>query len=273
MAGLNIYTSNRLEALVERLAALVAEPLSSPFVSEVIVVQSKGMERWLSMELAAKIGVWANCRFPFPNRFTWEVFKAVLENLPDFDLLSPEVNAWRIVRILPDCLGREGFEALRLYLGGTQLNLKKLQLAERIADIFDTYAVYRPEQVLGWDRGIENHWQAQLWRILFQGKEHPHRARVWREATATLSGLQSIHGLHSVPGVHGLPERVSVFGIPALPRYHLEVLKALADRIPVHLFLFNPSREYWADIVPARRIVSVERAEKERSSFPAGASF
>jgi exodeoxyribonuclease V gamma subunit len=104
MAGLNIYTSNRLEALVDRLAALVAEPLSSPFVSEVIVVQSKGMERWLSMELAAKIGVWANCRFPFPNRFTWEVFKAVLENLPDFDLLSPEVNAWRIVRTLPFAL-------------------------------------------------------------------------------------------------------------------------------------------------------------------------
>ncbi len=222
MTGLNIYTSNRLEALAKRLAAVVARPLSSPFVREVIIVQSKGMERWLSMELASRVGIWANCEFPFPNRFTWGVFKTVLENVPDFDRLSPEVNAWRIVRVLPDCLETEGFETLRLYLGKTQLSLKKLQLAERIADVFDTYAVYRPEQVLGWDRGIENHWQAQLWRRLYQKEEYTHRARVWREATTTLSGLHGISGPHDL---HRLPERISVFGIPALPRYHLEVLR------------------------------------------------
>jgi exodeoxyribonuclease V gamma subunit len=265
MAGLNIYTSNRLEALAERLAAVVARPLSSPFVREVIIVQSKGMERWLSLELASRVGIWANCEFPFPNRFTWGVFKTVLENVPDFDRLSPEVNAWRIVRALPDCLDKEGFETLRLYLGNTQLSLKKLQLAERIADSFDTYAVYRPEQVLGWDRGIENHWQAQLWRRLYQKEEYTHRARIWREATTILSGRHGVSGAHDL---HRLPERIAVFGIPALPRYHLEVLKALADRIPVHLFLLNPSREYWADIVPERKIVSVERAEGEKLPLP-----
>lgn len=72
---------------MERLAGVVAEPLYSPFVSEVIVVQSKGMERWLSMELARKLGVWANCRFPFPNRFMLEIFKAVADDVRDPDLL------------------------------------------------------------------------------------------------------------------------------------------------------------------------------------------
>jgi exodeoxyribonuclease V gamma subunit len=265
MAELNIYTSNRLEALVERLAAVVARPLSSPFVNEVIIVQSKGMERWLSMELASRVGVWANCRFPFPNRFTWEVFKTVSRKMPDFERMSPEVNAWRIVKALPDCLEREGFEALRLYLGKTQLSLKKLQLAERIADLFDAYAVYRPEQVLGWDRDIENHWQAQLWRYLYQKEDYTHRAGVWREAITTLSDE---HSGSSPRDLQGLPERISVFGIPALPHYHLEVLKTLAHRIPVNLFLLNPSREYWGDIVPERKIVSVERAEGEKPSFP-----
>jgi exodeoxyribonuclease V gamma subunit len=273
MASLNVYTGNRLETLVEQLAGVVAEPLSSPLVSEVIVVQSKGMERWLSMELAARVGVWANCRFPFPNRFTWEVFKAVLVDVSDFDLLGAEANVWRIVKILPDCLRREGFEALRLYLSTAQLNLKKLQLAERIADTFDTYAVYRPEQVLGWDRGIEHHWQAQLWRLLYDGEGFTHRARIWRDALTALSAPRHTDGANGSHAIDALPERVSVFGIPALPRYHLEVLKALADRIPVHLFLFNPSKEYWADIVPESRIVSVERAEKQGSSFAAEMHF
>ncbi len=273
MLRLNVYTSNRLETLVEQLAAVVEEPLSSPFVSEVFVVQSKGMERWLSMELAKRLGVWANCRFPFPNRFTWEIFKAVLGNVSDLDLLSPEANAWRIVEILPDCLAKEGFEALRLYLGNTQLNLKKLQLAERIADTFDTYAVYRPERVLGWDRGLEHHWQAQLWRLLYSGEGFTHRARIWREALTALSAPHGNDGANDSHLTHALPERVSVFGIPALPRYHLEILKALADRIPVHLFLLNPSKEYWADIVPERRIVSAERAEKEKTSFPVEMHF
>ncbi|HME44215.1 MAG TPA: exodeoxyribonuclease V subunit gamma [Syntrophorhabdales bacterium] len=268
MLSLNVYTSNRMETLVEQLAGIVAEPLSSPFVSEVIVVQSKGMERWLSMELATRVGVWANCRFPFPNRFTWEIFEAVLGGVSDLDLLGPEASAWRIVRVLPDCLAREGFEALRLYLGSTQPSLKKLQLAERIADIFDTYAVYRPERILGWDRGLEHHWQAQLWRLLYSGERFTHRARIWRDALTALSALHDNDGVNGPHPAHALPERVSVFGIPALPRYHLEILKALSDRIPVHLFLFNPSKEYWVDIVPERRIVSAERAEKEKSSFP-----
>ncbi|MGD9578025.1 MAG: exodeoxyribonuclease V subunit gamma, partial [Syntrophorhabdus sp.] len=45
MAGLKLYPSNRLEALLDALASVVKEPLSSPLESEVIVVQSKGMER------------------------------------------------------------------------------------------------------------------------------------------------------------------------------------------------------------------------------------
>jgi len=56
-----VYTSNRMEMLADRLAELFARPLPSPLASEVIVVQSKGMQRWLAMELARRHGVWANC--------------------------------------------------------------------------------------------------------------------------------------------------------------------------------------------------------------------
>ena len=72
-----LHHSNRLERLADDLAEVVRTPLSSPFTPEVIAVQSTGMARWLSMELAGRLGVSANVRFPFPARLVWEMFLAL----------------------------------------------------------------------------------------------------------------------------------------------------------------------------------------------------
>ncbi len=45
MPGLNLFTGNRLEILAEKLAELLSKPLGSPLQKEIILVQSKGMER------------------------------------------------------------------------------------------------------------------------------------------------------------------------------------------------------------------------------------
>jgi exodeoxyribonuclease V gamma subunit len=65
--GLILYTSNRLKILADKLAHVLSAPLASPLQPEIILVQSKGMERWVSMELARHNGICANCRFPFRN--------------------------------------------------------------------------------------------------------------------------------------------------------------------------------------------------------------
>jgi len=54
--ALHVYTGNRMELMVEAVAETLAQP-PDPFVSETIVVQSKGMQRWLAMELAKRFGV------------------------------------------------------------------------------------------------------------------------------------------------------------------------------------------------------------------------
>ena len=41
-----------MEMLLQALAELVKAPLRSPFEPEIIVVQNKGTQRWLSMKLA-----------------------------------------------------------------------------------------------------------------------------------------------------------------------------------------------------------------------------
>ena len=86
MPDLKLFTSNRLEILAEKLAEILSKPLASPLQREIILVQSKGMERWVSMELARHNGICANCWFPFPNHFVYAMFREVM---PDLGETSP----------------------------------------------------------------------------------------------------------------------------------------------------------------------------------------
>lgn len=164
MPNLRLFASNRLEILADTLAEVLRVPLSSPFDPEVIVVQSRGMERWISMAPARRQGVCANMEFPFPNSFINEVLKKAFPDLIGQPFFDREIMTWRIMQILPSLGSRPGFESLRAYLEGREGGLKLYQLSERIADTFDQYLLFRPEMMLRWDRGEDDHWQAVLWR-------------------------------------------------------------------------------------------------------------
>jgi len=242
MPGFRTFSSNRLEALADRLADVVAEPLSSPLDSEVIVVRSRGMERWLSMRLAGRFQVWANGRFPFPNLLLQDVFRAVLHDIPESDSWSSDALAWRVMGALPGLVDLSGFEPLRSYLEDDPDGMKLMQLSERIAHTFDQYAVYRPEMVLRWeDRDQEEtDWQAHLWRVLAAGHKGRHKAATGREFFEAVGRAD--------PYIGGLPERVSIFGIVSLPPLHLDLFHALSEHVDVNLFVLNPCREYWFDM-------------------------
>jgi len=233
-----------MENLVAALAGVVAEPLASPFTPEVIVVQSKGMQRWLSMELATKLGIWANCTYPFPNAMVWDVFRLAFKELPDLSVFSPEVMTWKIMAALPAYLNNEEFAPLKFYLEADSDGLKRFQLAGKIADSFDQYTLFRPEMICEWDQGGGADWQAVLWRHLTSSDTGQHRARLKQDFPAALAGFQA--------GPVNLPERITVFGISYLPGYHLDILTEIARTTDVNLFLLSPCREYWGDIVSAR---------------------
>jgi len=232
MPGLKLYTSNRLEALAGKLEETLRVPPASPMTPEVVLVQSRGMERWLSLELAGRLGICANVRFPFPNHFIEEIFRAVLPDLPGSPAFDPEVLTWRVMSLLPRCLEDEGFEPLRAYLAGDGRGLKRYQLSRIIARLFDQYLVFRPDMVLGWEEGKDRHWQAALWRLLAGEAPGSHRAARWRAALARLQ--------NPGPGGAPLPGRVSIFGISALPPFHLRILEAVARTVDVNLFVMNP---------------------------------
>ena len=80
---LRIYHSNRMEHLAAHLADTLQTPVAAdPFAPEVILVQSNGMRRWLSMQLAQRLAICANLEFPFPAAFIWQAYRAVLPSVP-----------------------------------------------------------------------------------------------------------------------------------------------------------------------------------------------
>ena len=84
---LRIHTSNRLDLLVERLARDLREDPLPPLEREVIVVQSQGMHRWLTLELARRLGIAASLSVPFPRTFCHHLAEHLLDG-PDQSYLA-----------------------------------------------------------------------------------------------------------------------------------------------------------------------------------------
>jgi exodeoxyribonuclease V gamma subunit len=258
MNDLNIFTSNRMEILAEQLARIVREPLSSPLSPEVIVVQSKGMARWISMALAGHNGICANCFYPFPNTFLYEMYKIVISDLPDESPFDPSTMTFRIMKTLPECTQLPGFESLKQYLIDDDMGMKLFQISREIADLFDQYIVFRPEMVFNWENGNEHHWQAHLWRKLSSGVKHLHRAGIRKTFLEKLRN--SPHQLDN------LPKRVSIFGISYLPLFHLETIVEISKHTQVNFFVMNPCKEYWGDIVSDRETRKFKKKYAARSN-------
>ena len=256
---MKVHRSNRTEELVEILCDVVREPLASPFAKECIVVQGRGMERWLSMRLAQRLGVWANPEFPFPRSLIERAFAAVSGDAEDVGAkYQPETLLWAIADLLPALLEHDAFAPIRSYLGegaATGAGVRLLQLSERIATTFDQYVVYRPEMVRGWKEAADGRdWQPMLWRALVERLGDGHLAAREQRFLAGIAGRDALEGF---------PERISLFGLSTLPPLYVRVLFALSRVAKVHLFLLSPSSEYWAEIRSKReQLRAVARATR-----------
>jgi exodeoxyribonuclease V gamma subunit len=237
---LTLITSNRMEALSRQLADAIRAPLRSAFQPELVLVQSQGMARWLKLELAEHQGVCCNCHFPFPRVFSSALFHGVLPDMPQEALYDPDMLVWRVMKELPTVLETPGFEGIKNYVGADSDRRKLFQLSDKIANVFDQYLIFRPEQIQEWEAGNEDHWQARLWREVSKHFQQQHPA---------ILHARFVERLEKAPGpVIGLPERISIFGISALPPFYMRFFAALARHTEVNLFLLEPCREFWGYI-------------------------
>src|SRR3954468_9988323 len=122
---LHIHRAERADGLVEALGGLLADPLPDPFAPDVISVPTRGMERWLTQRMSARLGaspgrsdgVCANVDFPFPHRLVGDAIATASGVDTDADPWLPQRAVWPLLEVVGACLEEPWLRSLRIHLG------------------------------------------------------------------------------------------------------------------------------------------------------------
>ncbi|WP_183314674.1 exodeoxyribonuclease V subunit gamma [Halomonas fontilapidosi] len=298
--GFMVIHGNRLEALRDLTVAWLRHHPLGPLEDEVILVQSNGISQWLKLALAADppqgAGIAAAMDVTLPARYLWQAYRAVLTQQDGPDAVPPASPldkprlVWRLMRLLPELTDDATFAPLARFLADDADRRKRHQLAERLADLFDQYQVYRADWLAAWAEGRDElidargqarplaedqRWQPALWRRLRDdiGEAGLASSRAWvhtrfLEACRELTP-ESLQRGSGKGRPKDLPRRVVVFGISSLPRQTLEALAAVSKVTQVLLCVHNPCRHYWADIIEHKDLLrAARRRQRHRPGMP-----
>jgi len=274
-SGFIALHSHRSEVLAETLSGWLARQPLGPLEPEVVLVQSNGMAEWIKMALAQQGGVCAATRVELPSRFLWRTYRQVLgaHNVPPDSPLDKLPMTWRLMALLPHCVGDAVFQPVAGFLRGDEPD-RLLQLASRLADLFDQYQIYRPDWLDDWAAGrdvlrqaagqadlpADQLWQAALWRKVLATLSEAER-----QATRPALHVRALARLRSGEALASpVARRVSVFGMSHMPGQLLDMLAALATHSQVLLAVPNPCQYHWGDIMDGREWL---RAERRRHGY------
>jgi exodeoxyribonuclease V gamma subunit len=272
---LHVHRSDRADDLVAQLAELVAVPLPDPMQAEVVSVPTQGIERWLSQRLSGHLGtspgahdgVCANVDFPFPGSLISGALAQASGVDPRADPWLPERAVWPLMEVVEEHFADPWLAPLAKHIENSETvaGSKRFSSIRHVADLFDRYAIHRPDMVQRWAAGSpqlgEATWQVDLWRFL--------RERIGQPGPAERL-VDACQRLRKEPELLELPPRLSLFGLTRLAASYLDVLDAIAKGREVHLFLLHPSPALWARLQPEVDASSrfVVRAEDPTAHVP-----
>jgi exodeoxyribonuclease V gamma subunit len=247
---LRVTSGGDAQQLAASLAQVLADPMPDPMAPEWIVVTTAGVQRWLGLELARRLGtsgpdrsdgVAANLDMLFPGTLARRVLA------PDTDTANDPWHLDRVAWVVLDVLESAATATdprlgplNRLAPGATRWGR-----ARRLADLFDRYLLHRPSMLARWAAGHDvdgagmplpdrSAWQPHLWRLV--------HARIGVPSPAERHA-ERLTEIRAGDCPADIPARVSLFGLSTLPggAPFLELLEALGTQRDVHLLAHQPS--------------------------------
>ncbi|MTA42504.1 MAG: hypothetical protein F2567_05645 [Actinobacteria bacterium] len=221
-----------LPLLAERLRA----PLADPFLPDIVVVPTAGTRDWLIEQLGHLLDVdgtgeaiLTNVHFWFPNEFNLHAIGT--ERAAD-DPWSVQRLRWTLLGLLTaDPSLAPGFAEAK----------SPLATAQRIAELFDRYSVYRPQMPATWGVGTQadpeqplrpdKQWQYALWHAV-------------HDVIGVSTGERFITArkeLNAADIQQALPGRLSIFGLDAYSPAKVALLSGLSEFLDIAVFTVFPS--------------------------------
>ena len=229
--AIDVVSALSADKILPILAERLIRPLDDPFAPDVVVVPGIGIAEWIQEKLSLQFGargIVANTKFWLPNEFN-----SIVSASSDRGAQMPDtaVLQWVIFEHL-SLSAAKGSEPAP----GFVLAKKKLAFAKRVAELFERYAVHRPEMILDWNAGKNTDGSIPL------SDHHKWQPILWRE-------LQSVVGVPVSPAesTHSpLLEsdwqrgRVTFFGLESFSRAKVQLLKEIRDHRDLQILHLSP---------------------------------
>ena len=272
--SLKIFYGSRIEDLAKLLKGflLIDRQDNDPFAFSKVVVPNPNVAKWLQIRnFAAEPCLCAGIEFPLMEKRLAEL---MIEGLPSNDrdrveLLPDHAYARAIVSILlegpekqPEYDKLAPFRRYIMNSAGDSVAITDQkqaamtwQLADKLADLMDSYEVHRPEIVEAWlgngnlpdnvQKGETAEAEAALARALW-GENGKFRSGGDRLSLRQLYDRVSNLGAEDLG--HVKPQKVYFFGHSTFSLLQKQILGWLAKRHEVVVFHRTPCLEYWGDI-------------------------
>ncbi len=304
---IELFYSNRTEQLLNALADQIRAQKAEthPLEPVELVVPNRNMETWVRLELAQKLGVAANLRFKKLEQFIGDIVGKTCPG--NFKVAGLDITEAAILATLLDeeAISSPDLQAVRGYLESSAedekyltgngrppaaadnllasdgADIRKVQLAVRMAYLFQEYSFSRSEMISAWRKNSTEHikhpfadpaacdpalaptatWQRALWRSVFAAggvleKNPPPEGERW----ITLDQLTSEIELIDIIKTAGLPP-VHIFGVSYVARLFQDLFALLGESNPLYVYTLNPCAEFWEDLETERAYY--KRLDKE----------
>ena len=249
-----VFSAQSAQQLLPLLAERLRAPLADPFLPDIVVVPTAGTRDWLIEQLGHQLdangtgeAILTNVHFWFPNEFNLHAIGT--ERAAD-DPWSVKRLRWTLLGLLTaDSSLAPGFAEAK----------SPLATAQRIAELFDRYSVYRPEMPASWAKGTQadpvtplrpdKQWQYALWHAV-------------HDVIGVSTGERFIAArghLDPTAVQRALPGRLSVFGLDAYSPAKVSLLGELSTLLDLAVYTVFPT----SDRIPDLR--SVDLGDELRS--------
>lgn len=240
--ALYTYPSNKLEYLVQVLSKLLDVEQKDIFTPTQLIIGSRGMQHWLSMQLAENRNIAMNLKYDMINGYILDICYKITGKKEYKKAYTKDILVWRVFKSL------DNIDILKLREYYQDSDLKKYKLAVKIAEVFSKYLSYRTDWLEAWEQNKfinlsnpedDEDWQMQLWQnLVAQVPDTPYKVKT--QAIQKL-GKQNLRELN-------ISNDIYIFGVNTISPKNLKFIFELAKYINLHILYINPCSEYWYDL-------------------------